>query len=143
MTTPSERMRALRWGAELLESLQQDGAVEDELRARAASLASRYPRPPQLLQLVQIVPSQLSEDFARAIEDALELFGALRRSGGGSEETRQHLQFTLRHFAQPGEALYVAGSGASGALAEWIERELRPDEPACCPTHPDPNIVTI
>ena len=123
MTTPNERMRALRWGAELLDALQLDAALPGALRARATPLGRRYPKPQQLLQLLQLVPSQLTEDFAHAIEDALELFGAVQRSGAGSEKTRHHLRITLRHFALPGEARYVAGFGASGSLAEWIEPE--------------------
>jgi len=52
MTLPHERMRALRWGAELLLMIEHDGSVPAEFRNRAAQLRSQYPTPLRLLELV-------------------------------------------------------------------------------------------
>lgn len=40
MTVPHERMRALRWGVELLPMIEQDVSVPTELRHRAALIRS-------------------------------------------------------------------------------------------------------
>ena len=43
MSTPEERMRALRWGWELLRDIQQDATVPVESGDSAKALALRYP----------------------------------------------------------------------------------------------------
>ena len=53
MITPSERMRALRWGWELLGTLQHDEPVSAALVQRAQEIARRYPTPSTLIELLK------------------------------------------------------------------------------------------
>ena len=57
MSTPEERMRALRWGWELLRDIQQDAAVPVESRDSARALALRHPAP-VMLQALLAPPAQ-------------------------------------------------------------------------------------
>ncbi len=102
MTVPHERMRALRWGAELLPLIEQDGLVPTELRQRAALLRGSYPDPSQLIELVQNDAPAMPMEWAQAIFDAHQLFLQLQFKSLGNEETRNLLRFTQRHFADPG-----------------------------------------
>ncbi|MDC8773344.1 BPSL0761 family protein [Roseateles albus] len=101
MTVPHERMRALRWGAELLPLIEQDGLVPAELRQRAALLRGSYPEPSQLIELVLENAPTMPLTWAKAIFEAHLLFLQLQSPNVGSEETRNLLRYALRHFAQP------------------------------------------
>jgi hypothetical protein len=70
MTRPNERMRALRWGAELLQEMTQDDWVGNDLRQRAAQLLPAYPEPRALLNLVISDAPVMPAPWAEAIEAA-------------------------------------------------------------------------
>ena len=53
MTTPRERMRALRWGWELLDTLQHDELLSPALANRARDIVQRYPTPSTLIELLK------------------------------------------------------------------------------------------
>lgn len=101
MTMPHERMRALRWGAEMLPMIEQDDSVPSLFRQRAALVQINYPQPLPLLELVLADAPAMPLVWAQAIDDARQLFDDLARSGLGREGTRHHLRFTRRHFAEP------------------------------------------
>lgn len=56
MTTPDERMRALRFGRETLSDLTDRTDVPDRIRAGAAGVLQRYPTQGDLVALLETSP---------------------------------------------------------------------------------------
>ena len=81
MSTPEERMRALRWGWELLRDIQQDAAVPVESGDSARTLALRYPATAMLQELLASGARHLPHDVGAAIDDARTLFEELQLRG--------------------------------------------------------------
>lgn len=123
MTTPVQRMRALRWGLELLSLMRADQTVPETLRQHAAELQPNYPTPDELSELLALRAKLLPRPVADAIEEAGRLFEDLDRSGQGVEGTRRQLLFTLRHFPLRGDAFYMADFGAFGGVSDWLKGE--------------------
>lgn len=98
MTVPSERMRALRWGGELLAEMQQHGALSFEFRERIAHVMLAYPEPRALTDLVQSDLAVMPTAWADAIESAGRLLEEVQISGQGSEDLKYKLRSTLRHY---------------------------------------------
>lgn len=117
MTMPHERMRSLRWGAELLSELVADTAIPTELSQRAAALSSAYPAMSDLSGLISTNAARVPDSFAQAIEQARALFTEVQISCLGSAETRRSVLFTLRHFPLPGSA------GRIRDVAAWLSLE--------------------
>ena len=74
MTMPNERLRALRWGRELLELLAKDEALSPVVREQAQRLLPAYPMRGQLERLVAEGAHFIPADAAVA------LLGSLRRA---------------------------------------------------------------
>ena len=55
MTTPRERLRAVRWGAQLLEAVAADPISPPELQCRAAEVSQRFPDQSRLLGLLTVM----------------------------------------------------------------------------------------
>lgn len=125
MTTPQERMRSIGWGAELLECLQQDASIPDDLKALAGLAAASYPSMAMLLDLLTTSSRAFPREAGRSIEKARALFEEVRATGTGSEETRRHVLYTLRHFPLAGWSHDVDASARLGRLDDW----LAPDTP--------------
>ena len=121
MSTPEERMRALRWGLELLEAIQQDPTVPVESSVEARSLALRYPTPASLNELLASGARHLPEEVGSTIDHARMLFEDLQSRGIGCANTWRHLSHTLRHFP-----LLHAAERASDCL-EGLQDWLRPE----------------
>jgi len=123
VTMPHERMRSLRWAFELLEALPQDSTVSAEVRETAERVLQSFPTPGELTSLLQADAKFLSSRHAIAIAEAKLLFDELLGSGLGTQETRQHLRYTLRHYP----TLRLRESGGDHAfpsgLRSWIELE--------------------
>ena len=81
MSTPEERMRALRWGWQFLRDIQQDARVPLERRDSARALALRYPAPAMLQELLASGARHLPKDVGAAIDDARTLFEELQLRG--------------------------------------------------------------
>ena len=81
MSTPKERMRALRWGWGLLRDIRQDATVPVESVDRAKALALRYPAPAMLQELLASGARHLPQDLGAAIDDARTLFEELHVRG--------------------------------------------------------------
>lgn len=123
MTIPTERMRALRWGLELLEAIQKDDSVLESFKRRAELVVRRYPTPITLVDLIGSGAERLSRDVAEAIDEAGVLFEDLQRSGLAKGETLRLAMFTLRHFPLRGTALDQARHGTLGGLRCWLDVE--------------------
>jgi hypothetical protein len=118
MSTPEERMRALRWGLELLEAIQRDATVPAEIGERARGLSLRYPTPASLQELLASGATRLPQDVGSSIDDARRLLEELQLHDIGSANTRRQVTYTLRHFP-----LLHAAQGASdclGGLQDWL-----------------------
>jgi hypothetical protein len=124
MSTPEERMRALRWGAELLEVMLQDVHVPANTAERAKALVRSYPTPTALNVLLASGARHLPVEIGSAIDDARVLFEDMQLHGIGSATTRHHLSYTLRHFPLL-HASQRARDGLRG-LHDWLEPEGNP-----------------
>ena len=121
MSTPKERMQALRWGWGLLRDIQQDATVPVESVDRAKALALRYPAPAMLQELLASGARRLPQDLGAVIDDARTLFEELQVRGSGTADTQRFLMYTLRHFP-----LYHAVDRVDdclGGLQVWLQPE--------------------
>ncbi len=123
MTMPHERMRSLRWGWELLQALQTDSSIPPALAARAATLARTYPTPQTLMLMIQAERPQVPEGFGDSIDGARVLFEEVQFGGHGSQETRRHALFTLRHFPLNAAAVPAIDGAALCSLKNWLAHE--------------------
>jgi hypothetical protein len=121
MSTPEERMRALRWGWELLRDIQQDATVPVESGDRARALALRYPAPAMLQELLASGARQLPQDVGAAIDDARTLFEELRIRGRAAADTQRFILYTLRHF--PLHRAVARVDDCIGGLQVWLQPE--------------------
>ena len=121
MSTSEERMRALRWGSELLRHIQQDATAPVESRDSARALALRYPAPTMLQELLASGARRLPQEVGAAIDDARTLFEELQVQGRGVADTQRFILYTLRHFP-----LYDAVARVNdclGGLQDWLQPE--------------------
>ena len=121
MSTPEERMRALRWGCELLRAIQQDATVPAESGDSARALALRYPAPATLRELLASGAGHLPQDVGAAIDDARTLFEELQLRGRGSADTQRLTLYTLRHFPLPHAEARV--DDCLAGLQAWLQPE--------------------
>jgi len=120
MTIPSERMRALRWGAELLREIVQDDQVDVGLRQRAEQLMPAYPTAEALLDLVLSDAPAMPMPWAESIEAARMLFRDLGLRGDGTGVTRRKLELTHRHFAEPGILHHWTKTAKGFSIQTWL-----------------------
>ena len=103
MTMPDERFRAIRWGGELLQQMQDDRFVPARMRDRAKAIAQHYPSDAALRGALERVPTVMPENWLNAIENARALFDDLAASLVGGAETKRKLLYTMRHYPLRGE----------------------------------------
>jgi hypothetical protein len=99
MTTTSERCRALRWGAEVLDDLQTKPEIDVHLTERARAIAQAYPPASVIDALDEGQELQLSPEQIEAISKTHDLLHDLLRLDFES----QPIVATLRHFPQSDE----------------------------------------
>ena len=98
MTTPNERMRALRWGAQLLAAVAEDPVVPPELQRRAAELSRQFPDQDRLLGLLADREVWIAQDVAQGLFEAGLLFEVMAPTGQMSQATQQLWRGTMRHY---------------------------------------------
>lgn len=123
MTMPHERMRALRWGWELLASLRTDSSIPHALVERAVNLAQTYPTPTALTLMLEADRPQFPEGFGESVDGARALFEEIQSEGYGSAETRRDTLYTLRHFPLRGASARAADAALLGSLKNWLAPE--------------------
>ncbi len=123
MTTPTERMRSLRWAWEFLDEIQRDLSVEATHRADAARLAAHFPEPGAWLTALQGDDTEFPSSAALLLDRARTLFRDVQRQGSGTEQTRRTVLFILRHFPEPGSMWFEAQPNRIQLLREWIAAE--------------------
>lgn len=124
MTTPQERMRSIGWGADLLDRLQQDPTIPDDLKKLAGVAAASYPSTAMLLELLTSSSGEFPRAAGRSIDSARRVFEEVRNAGAGTEETRRHLMYTLRHFPLAGWSHDVDVSARLGHLDDWLAPDI-------------------
>jgi hypothetical protein len=118
-------MRALRWGWELLGTLQHDELVPPALAQRAEEIALRYPTPAALIELPKSDYPSLPDGLGETLDAARLLFQEVQFGAGGNPQTRRDAMFTLRHFPLQGSTAWAAAGLRMGMLLTWIEAEDR------------------
>ena len=121
MSTPEERMRALRWGWELLGDIQQDATVPVDSGDSARALALRYPAPAMLQELLASGARHLPQELGAAIDDARTLFEKLQARDSGTADTQRFILYTLRHF--PHHHAVACVDDCLGGLQDWLQPE--------------------
>jgi hypothetical protein len=124
MTMPMERMRAIRFGFEMLDEAVHDNELPLAIRQRAQSVLHHYPRPAELEELLTRDPAPLPQKWASALIDARTLLVDLHRQPGSTAMTRWSVTVTLRHFPHECDIWYFA---RAPDLAEWFQPEARRD----------------
>ena len=123
MTMPNERLRALRWGRELLELLAKDEALSPVVREQAQRILPAYPMPDQLERLVAEGALSIPADAAVALQRACMLFLRLNRDDGCSDSLLRDRLLTMRHFPDK-EAIGRWSRPVPGhQLSDWLSLE--------------------
>lgn len=101
MTTPSERVRALHLGSELLVCIHADAAVDLQSRELAVALIDRFPNCQKwsVQTEVQTLPPSLAE--TEVIFEAGVLFESLAGVGRMGSETANLWRTVMRHYPGP------------------------------------------
>jgi hypothetical protein len=122
MTMPVERTRALRWGWELLSTMQERPGIPEDLRARAAAIERAYPTPAAVLRWIQDDIPRLPNETALCIDAAGSLFTDLRNMTDLGDDLRRELLVVLRHYPSPVEVRAAAQSFFLG-IGSWLATE--------------------
>lgn len=118
MTMPDERMRAVRWGGELLTQIASDASLPDTTIESAKQIALIYPSPQLLEDRLHSGATGLPPAWTAALYEALALFEETNRRLAGSARTRSDLKYTLRHFP---DQITIRVMARATRLDEWLE----------------------
>jgi hypothetical protein len=117
MTMPDERMRAVRWGGELLAQIASDGSLPDTTIESAKQIALIYPSPQLLEDRLHSGAAGLPPEWTAALYEALALFEKINCRIEGSARTRTELKYTLRHFP---DRVTIRVMSRATRLEEWL-----------------------
>ena len=120
MTTPDERMRALRFCREILSDLTARTDVPPRIRTGAAEVLQRYPTQDDLISLLETESRVLPNAWAGALKDARSLLEEVERSGSLSTGMPFSILATLRHFP---EAWLLDVVSRGPVLMPWLTHE--------------------
>ena len=98
MITRDERLRAIRWGGELLERIASDMSLPSAIADEAARIGVRYPSAAALEELSGRGNFDLPTEWRSTLYDAFILLFELAVIPRGSEDTPLRLRYTKRHF---------------------------------------------
>jgi hypothetical protein len=120
MTMPNERMRALRWGFELIELVAADDDLAADVQTRARELLSTYPRMDQIHRWVADGACHLPTSAVDALCIAARLFREVQLRDRGTAATRRALMYTLRHYPQEHEIAGWDKPARGFPLSTWL-----------------------
>ena len=120
MTTPDERMRAIRFGRETLSDLTTRTDVSVQTRTVAGEILERYPTHDDLVGFLETQRLVLPHEWADALRDARKLLETVGLSRDLPEGAPFFILATLRHF--PEEGLLECVSRGPVALT-WLAHE--------------------
>jgi len=126
MTMPHERLRAIGWGEELLQTIQHDLSIPEQFRADAKAIAAAYLSASELLKVTLSGVRDFPAAGADAIERARVLFEALQLGRMGNGDVKRDCLYTLRHFPRSGWGKIAINAARLGKLDEW----LAPEDPS-------------
>lgn len=98
MTTPAERLRALRQAEELLDRIDADPQLPDIVRQRAHDIVLCFPSQQELLVGRMTPGATLSSSAAQAIFDAGVFLAALGWRDIVDTDVRLLLETVMRHY---------------------------------------------
>ena len=98
MTTPDERMRALRFGRETLSDLADRTDLPARIRIGATEVLQRYPAHDDLVALLETESLLLPSAWAEALRDARSLLEEVGRMRNLPEGMPFCILAALRHF---------------------------------------------
>lgn len=102
MTTPDERMRALRLGRETLSALTDRGDLPARIRTGASEVLQRYPTHDDLVALIETESLVLPNVWADALKDARSLLEEVQRLRILPTGMPYSILATLRHYPEAG-----------------------------------------
>lgn len=114
---PDERVRAIRWGGELLAQIATDDSLPGEAMDAAKRIALTYPTPQLLVGWLQSGATGLPPDWTAALFDALALFDEIGGRLLGSARTRTDMKYTMRHFP---DRVTIRVMSRASRLDEWL-----------------------
>jgi len=120
---PTERLRALQWGWDLLVTLGQDQEIDPALSERARHLASSYPRPESLLAALDLNGPGLPADFAAIIDESRRLFALVTIADSALPTLHTHATRVLRHFPSHAVCVDMMEAASTGFLPRWLAPE--------------------
>ena len=120
MTTPDERMRAIRFGRETLSDLTTRTDVSARIRTMADEILQRYPTHDDLVGFLETQCLVFPRGWADALRDARRLLQKVGRSRAFPAGTPFLVLATLRHF--PDEGLLECVSRGPVAMT-WLAHE--------------------
>jgi len=120
MTTPDERMRALRFGRETLSDLTDRTDVPARIRAGAGEVLQRYPTHDELVALIETESLVLPNEWAGALKDARTLLEEVERLRSLPTGMPFSILATLRHFP---EAWLLDVVSRGPVLMPWLAHE--------------------
>lgn len=124
MTMPTERMRAVRFGMEMLQEAVSDPELSRQIRQRADQLLRRYPSPAKLEALLSREHVSLPIEWAEALNSARAFLMELRSQPGTTAVMRRSVEVTLRHYP---DEFGIEHLVRHGVLAEWFAPESARD----------------
>jgi len=127
MTTPQERLRALKWGFELMSAAALDPRLDPTVRSRAQDILQIYPYHRLVAALRDGGELNLHEDFQRGLDEARAFFSDLLTEDRTPDDVKQHAVYAQRHYLTPGSWRWLSLPGAERLIGEWFElSETRP-----------------
>lgn len=129
MTTPYERLKALRAARDLLRLIQADDLLSPALRHRAAKVLSDYPSDDCLQLLMEENRIGLPDDVTTALSAcSLLVHAEARECRKGTTDTSRCLGVVARHFPDLGEILHLRDlrikshlvAAIADGIASWI-----------------------
>lgn len=123
MTTPVERMRALRFGCEMLEILSRDPSMPCRASLQALQARSVYPTVEQWIDLLKRRDEPLPTGLSQAMRSVRQLFTDALAVDGEDEELHASLRRSLRHFPSFAEIDAWCGSDSIGDIRSHLVSE--------------------
>lgn len=143
MTTPVERMRALRFGYEMLEILLRDPSMPCRVSRQALQARLVYPTTEQWIDLLNRRDEPLPAGLSHAMRSVRQLLTDALAVHGEGEELHASLRRSLRHFPSWPEIETWCGADSTGNIRshlvpeeEWdrhaipVQGPLRVDAPS-------------
>ncbi len=121
MTTPQERLRALKWGYELLGEVAVDLRLEAAVRSKARSILEIYPYLQVVSSLRHGGALGSSEGLQRGLDEARAFFAELRSNRQTPDDVKQNASYVQRHYPTPGSWRWLGLPGAERIVRDWFE----------------------